>query len=144
MEELPQLISSLAFKKSMKWNPGGANFSRPVRWILAMHGSSALPFISMGLASSSTTRVLRTAAEPRVSVPSADSYESLIRSHGIALSVEGRKESIWAGVMAKAEEVEGVIPDSTKGDLLEEVANLVEAPTIVLGTFSSSFLQLPE
>ena len=109
-----------------------------------MHGSSPLPFISMGLASGSTTRVLRTASHPQVPVPSAEAYESLVRSHGITLGVKERKESIWAGVRAKATEVDGTIPEATRGDLLEEVANLVESPTIVLGTFASTFLQLPE
>lgn len=109
-----------------------------------MHGTSTLPFISMGLASSSFTRVLRTSVDPQVTISSAESYESLIRSYGIALGVNERKELIWTSVTSKAKEVDGVIPESTKGDLLEEVANLVEAPTVVLGTFSSSFLQLPE
>lgn len=42
-----------------------------------------------------------------------------------------------------ASEVGGTIPESTRGDLLVEVTNLVEAPTCVRGTFDPSFLQLP-
>jgi hypothetical protein len=45
---------------------------------------------------------------------------------------------------ARAAAAGGTIPASSRGDLLDEVANLVEAPTVVLGTFSPSFLQLPE
>lgn len=37
----------------------------------------------------------------------------------------------------------GVVPDGTRGDLLEEVTNLVESPTVVLGTFDPTFLSLP-
>ena len=37
----------------------------------------------------------------------------------------------------------GVVPDSTRGDLLSEVANLVEAPAVVRGTFDPAFLELP-
>lgn len=37
----------------------------------------------------------------------------------------------------------GVVPDGTRGDLLEEVANLVESPTLVLGAFDPAFLALP-
>lgn len=37
----------------------------------------------------------------------------------------------------------GVVPDGTRHDLLEEVANLVEAPTVVLGSFDPAFLALP-
>jgi glycyl-tRNA synthetase beta subunit len=38
----------------------------------------------------------------------------------------------------------GVIPESASGDLLDEVANLVESPTVIRGSFDSSFLDLPE
>lgn len=49
-DELPGLVGSLSFKKSMRWNPGGAGsgsvaFSRPMRWLLAMHGDTVLPFV---------------------------------------------------------------------------------------------------
>jgi hypothetical protein len=37
----------------------------------------------------------------------------------------------------------GVIPDSTRHDLLQEVSNLVESPTVVLGGFDPAFLALP-
>jgi hypothetical protein len=37
----------------------------------------------------------------------------------------------------------GVVPDGTRGDLLDEVANLVESPTVVLGGFDPAFLDLP-
>lgn len=36
-----------------------------------------------------------------------------------------------------------MVPASTKDDLLAEVANLVEAPTPVRGSFEPRFLQLP-
>ena len=37
----------------------------------------------------------------------------------------------------------GVVPDGNRGDLLEEVSNLVESPTVVLGSFDPAFLALP-
>ena len=42
-EELGALVSGLAFGRSMRWNSEAA-FSRPVRWLLALHGSRVLPF----------------------------------------------------------------------------------------------------
>jgi glycyl-tRNA synthetase beta subunit len=41
-------------------------------------------------------------------------------------------------------QVGGVIPESASGDLLDEVANLVESPTVIGGAFDAAFLQLPE
>ena len=37
----------------------------------------------------------------------------------------------------------GVVPDGKRHDLLEEVANLVESPTVVLGSLHPAFLTLP-
>lgn len=58
-EELPALIAGLSFKRSMRWN-GKAAFSRPLRWLLALHGSTALPFVYAGLRAGGRTRLLRT------------------------------------------------------------------------------------
>jgi glycyl-tRNA synthetase beta subunit len=41
-------------------------------------------------------------------------------------------------------QVGGVIPQSASGDLLDEVANLVESPTVIRGGFDQAFLELPE
>lgn len=66
--ELPSLIGSLSFKKSMRWNSNGVAYSRPLRWLLAMHGKLPVVFTYGGLEAGSTTRVLRNAAEPIVQV----------------------------------------------------------------------------
>lgn len=47
-DELPALLGSLSFKKSMRWRPDAA-YSRPLRWLLALHGATVLPFSFAGL-----------------------------------------------------------------------------------------------
>ena len=37
-EELPSLIASLHFDKSMRWNKTNIAFSRPIRWLLCLLG----------------------------------------------------------------------------------------------------------
>lgn len=66
-EELTGLVSSLSFKKSMRWNSEVA-FSRPLRWLLALHGDTVLPLTYAGLQGGNVTRVLRNAAQPEVQV----------------------------------------------------------------------------
>jgi glycyl-tRNA synthetase len=41
-------------------------------------------------------------------------------------------------------QVGGVIPESASGDLLDEVSNLVESPSVIRGAFDPAFLELPE
>ncbi|PNW77355.1 hypothetical protein CHLRE_10g433000v5 [Chlamydomonas reinhardtii] len=146
-DELPALVGGLSFKKSMRWSPGtGAAspaFSRPLRWLLALHGDTVLPFVYGTLQAGATTRVLRNAASPTLPVPSAEAYLPALAAAGISLPGAGRAEAIWRDVTAAAARVGGVVPDSTRGDLLEEVTNLVEAPSVVMGSFSPDFLALP-
>lgn len=142
-EELPALIGSISFKKSMRWR-GDTAYSRPMRWLLALHGDVPLPFAYGPLLAGPETRVLRNAAQPQQAVASAEEYQQLLARERITLDLDARRESIWAATTAAAAEVGGSIPESCRGDLLDEVANLVEAPTVVRGAFDPAFLKLPE
>jgi glycyl-tRNA synthetase len=141
-EELPGMVAGLTFRKSMRWR-GDVSYSRPLRWMLAMHGDAVVPFAFAGLVTGATTRLLRNADEPERRVASADDYAHTLVAAGLTLSVESRKNDIWAGVQAAAHGVGGVVPDGCRGSLLSEVANLVESPTVVLGSFDPGFLRLP-
>ena len=44
-DALPQFIANLRFEKSMRWNSTGVTFSRPIRWLLAIHGERVVPFV---------------------------------------------------------------------------------------------------
>eukprot|EP00798_Chlamydomonas_sp_ICE-L_P032510 gene32510-17216_t len=141
--ELPALAASITFKKSMRWGAGDTAFSRPVRSLLALHGSAVLPFSFAGLTATSYTHVLRNSATPEVAVPSAAVYCSVLQANQIQLGLQERKSAIWEAVQKEARSLGGEVPDSCKGDLLDEVSNLVESPTIVAGSFDPSFLVLP-
>ncbi|EFJ48902.1 hypothetical protein VOLCADRAFT_59982 [Volvox carteri f. nagariensis] len=104
-DELPGLVGSLSFKKSMRWNGHGASFSRPMRWLLALHGDVVLPFVYGGLQAARTTRVLRNSPAPELVVSSAETYLPALATAGIALSGSDRAEAIWRDVEAAAANV---------------------------------------
>jgi glycyl-tRNA synthetase len=54
-EELPGLIASLRFPTTMRWNESNVAFSRPIRWLVALHGPQVIP---------SHTRVWSAVASP--------------------------------------------------------------------------------
>lgn len=58
-------------------------------------------------------------------VSSADAYASLLSGAGISLGLQARRDAIWAGVTAAAASAGGHVPESARGDLLDEVTNLV-------------------
>jgi glycyl-tRNA synthetase len=140
-EALPKLVESIKFEKSMRWNDSGVAFSRPIRWYVALLGDQVIPFEYAGVVSGNVSRGLRPYDSPEIKIPSADKYFDVIRESGIVLDKEERKASIVEQVQQAAALVggEAIIEDG----LLNEVTNLVEMPTAVMGGFNPDFLALP-
>jgi len=141
VDALPRLVESIKFEKSMRWNDSGIAFSRPIRWYVALLGDMVIPFEYAGVASGNISRGLRPYGSPDITIPSADKYFDVIREAGILLDKEERKASIVEQVNQAASLVggEAIIEEG----LLNEVTNLIEMPTAVMGGFNEEFLSLP-
>jgi glycyl-tRNA synthetase len=140
-EALPGLVAGISFTKSMRWNESGVAFSRPIRWFVALLGETVIPFEYAGVVSGNVTRGLRPYDSPEIEIHSADKYFDLIREAGIVIDGEERKALIVEQVKQAAASIKGeaIIDDK----LLDEVTNLVEKPTAVLGSFNEEYLTLP-
>ncbi len=139
---LPDLIASLRFSLSMRWNATNIAFSRPVRWIVALLGDSVIPFEYAGVNSGCTSRGLRPLRSPEIVIRRAEDFFALMEANSIVVDVEKRRQMIRQQVDKLAAEVGGRIPDDP--GLLDEVTNLVECPTALLGAFEPDYLELPK
>jgi glycyl-tRNA synthetase len=140
-EQLPELIASITFGKSMRWNFTNVAFSRPIRWLLALYGENVVPFEYAGLIAGNITRGLRFIEPLEISVSNPDQYFETLAKQGIILDPEARKAAVEEQINAIAFEAGGEIhPDP---DLLTEVTHLVEAPTALRGDFNPRHLELP-
>jgi glycyl-tRNA synthetase len=140
-EALPELVGSIRFGQSMRWNDPTLAFSRPIRWLLAFHGEALIPFSYAGLVSNKTTRGLRFLGEGDLEVKSAADYFKLLEDQGLILDQEKRRERIQNDLDHLAGSVGGeVVPDPA---LLTEVTHLVEAVTPLMGEYDEKFLDLP-
>ncbi|MDO9300783.1 MAG: glycine--tRNA ligase subunit beta, partial [Anaerolineales bacterium] len=143
VDALPKLVESIKFDKSMRWNDSSVAFSRPIRWYVALLGDMVIPFEYAGVASGNISRGLRPYGSPEIKIPSADreAYFDIIREAGILLDKEERKASIVEQVNQAASLIGGqaIIDEG----LLNEVTNLIEMPTAVMGGFNEEFLTLP-
>ena len=142
VQMVPELLASLKFPKSMRWNASGVTFSRPIRWIVALLGDQVVPFEYAGLHSGRVTRGIRPLGGLDITIAAADEYFAKIRANHIMLDVAERQEHIASEVAKLAASVGGRVPDDPA--LLREVANLVEWPTPLLGYFEEEYLQLPQ
>jgi glycyl-tRNA synthetase len=146
---LPELIAELRFQKSMRWNTSNVAFSRPIRWLVALHRDAVIPFKYAGLASGRTSRSSRPQGSPEFEIAQADEYLPLLTKRSIVADPEERRALIAEQAVQLAQSAEGHIPDdlldSRKGlSLLDEVTNLVEHPTPLLGHFEEEYLELPD
>jgi glycyl-tRNA synthetase len=140
-DALPGLISSLRFDKSMRWNRSNVYFSRPIRWLLALFGQRIISFAYAGVQSGRLTRGLRNCQPAEFSVTNVEQYFRHMDEQGIILEKSRRLSLIQQQVETLAAEVKGcTLPDPS---LYSEIANLVEAPTCMLGSFEAGFLNLP-
>ncbi len=140
---LPEVVAELRAEKNMRWNAPGLSFARPIRWILALLGEHVIPLTVSTILSGRTTRTHRAAAEPVLSVPSADDYLPLLAQRGIVADGEERRRVIRMASTELATRVGGVIDFSGEKSLLTEIVNLVEQPAPILGHFDEKYLELP-
>jgi glycyl-tRNA synthetase len=138
---LPDLIAGIRFEKPMRWNASNVVFSRPIRWLLALHGEHAVQFEYASLKSGNSTRGLRFIQPTVFPVESAEAYFQAIDELGIILDVDERKQEIIAQVSTLASQVDCEVAEDAA--LLSEVTNLVEAPQALRGTFDPAHLNLP-
>jgi glycyl-tRNA synthetase len=138
---LPELIASLRFGKNMRWNESNVAFSRPIRWLVALLGDAVIPFEYAGVASGRISRGPRPAGSLEFEIARAEEYTGLLVQHHIVADVAERRAIIAEQAKALAQSVGGRIPDDPA--LLDEVADLVEQPTSLLGHFEEAYLKLP-
>jgi len=142
-ESLPGLLGELSFAKSMRWTRRPVTFSRPVRWLLALRGPEIVPFAFAGVASGRMTHGLRGAAPASAEVPAAAEYLDTLARLGVSADIDQRRAAIQQTASRLAWEAGGRVPEAATGDLLDEVTNLVERPTPILGRFDPRYLALP-
>ncbi len=139
---LSALPGQITFGRGMRWNSPEA-FSRPVRWLVALWGEQIIPCTYSCVAAGRSSRGLRNAPQPTFEIPHADQYERLLAEQQIVLHHDRRRELVLQQARQLAVEVGGRIPPQLEADLAGEVANLVESPLALRGSFEESYLSLP-
>jgi glycyl-tRNA synthetase len=139
-ELLPALIARLQFEKTMRWNQTGVAFSRPIRWLVALLGEAVVPFEYAGLSSGRASQGLRPLGSPQLVISDASSYLRRMRSAHIEADPARRRADILRQVRRLARQAGGQVADL---GVLNEVTNLVERPTALLGSFEPDYLKLP-
>ncbi len=138
---LPNLVAQIKFDKTMRWNNTNIAFSRPVRWLVALLGDVVIPFEYAGVSSGRTTVGARGDGSPPIKIKRAGDYIDVLCNQHILADMDERRAVIQKQIARLAESVGGEIPEMP--GLLDQVTNMVEQPTALLGRFEDQYLALP-
>ncbi|AMW31040.1 glycine--tRNA ligase subunit beta [Arthrospira platensis] len=144
-ELIRQWINRLEGKRFMRWGDGDIRFPRPIRWLVTLLDKEILPLSipngSETISSDRHSQGHRVLHPNSVSIAEATEYAETLGKAFVEVDPQTRKTAIANQVKVAANSVggEAEIPE----DLLNEVVNLVEWPTAVVGTFDGEFLVLP-
>lgn len=127
--------------RSQRWGSERATFVRPIRWICCLFGTEVVPVAYADVVSGSTTRGHRVLSPGEHMVDTAASYEQVLEAAHV-LSAERREQVIRDGI-ARVEDELGVTVD-TPAKIFDEVVNLCEWPTVLVGHFDEEFLAVPQ
>ncbi|MEE0027285.1 MAG: glycine--tRNA ligase subunit beta, partial [Atopobiaceae bacterium] len=128
--------------RSQRWGSEHQTFVRPIRWICALLGDEVVPVRYADVTSGNTTRGHRVLAAGEHVVPEPAAYEQVLKD-AFVLGEARRAEVIREGIAALEAERGGARVDTPKGTF-DEVVNLCEWPTVVVGEFDEEFLAVPQ
>ncbi len=147
-ELLPQLITSLSFPKSMRWNETGLKFARPIRWLVAVYTGRVVPFQVAGVVTGNRTLGHRfltgfgRSSRQGLAVKDGTSYLRLLEQHGVVPDPDTRRAMILDQIETLATSAHGALHRDE--DLLEQAVYTVEYPRAILGTFDPQYLSVPK
>ena len=142
-EHLPKEVANIYWPKNMYWRKPNERFVRPVRWIVTMIDSQAIPLEFDGIQAGSNSRGHRILSDGEVALSQAGSaYIDSLRAAKVLGRAE-REEQIRKALDAATRTIPGARWREDKM-LLDSVVNLTEYPSAILGSFDPQFLALPE
>lgn len=126
---IPELLESLYLPVSMRWMDGSHNFIRPVHSILSLYGSDLIAFNIFGIDSSK----FKHSADLNV-------YKNFLKKEEVVIDGFERKNII----LKKIKYFEDACNEKVlQGEnLLNESANIVENPRVILGCFDPGFIDI--
>ncbi|MEO0455063.1 MAG: glycine--tRNA ligase subunit beta [Cyanobacteria bacterium P01_A01_bin.114] len=144
-ELIPQWVLGLEGKRFMRWGDGDLKFPRPIRWLVLLLNRQVLPLtLENGSKTCTSDRISeghRVLHPEPIALEQAEDYVSALQKAFVEVSPDRRKTQILAQIEAAAKSVNGTAV--INADLLDEVTNLVEWPTAVVGQFDEAFLEIP-
>ncbi len=136
-----EALKALPIPKPMRWGNYDFSFVRPVHWLVILHGEQVIDVEIFGIKSGRFSRGHRFMAPEKFDVVSADLYATKLLERKVIADPFIRRKKV-ATVVEQAVAKLG-LAYVEPAELVAEVANLVEWPVAIHGTFDRAFLDVP-
>lgn len=144
-EALNDAIDELPIPKVMAYQlPDGATvkFVRPAHGLVALHGKDEIRITALGLQANRITHGHRFMGQGEIAITDAEAYEATLAKEGMVIvDFANRRTMIDDLLQAEAKKQQATL--GSYEDLLDEVTALVEHPSVYVGAFDASFLEVP-
>ncbi|MFP2931267.1 glycine--tRNA ligase subunit beta [Pyxidicoccus sp. 3LG] len=140
-DALHTAVHSINFRKSMRWADVDVAFARPVQWLVALLGGDVLSVVFGDVKSGRTTYGHRFLSPGAIELKSPGDYEAALEKAHVVADVAKRRALLVERLAAAAKQAGGQLLDDAA--LVDQVTNLVEQPSPVVGTFEARHLDLP-
>jgi glycyl-tRNA synthetase beta chain len=126
----------------MRWGDLDFRFARPIRWVVSLLDGEVLPLTLAEAGAGRQSRGHRFLSQGAFTLAHAADYEAELEKQFVVVDQAKRKALIRKLIAEEAERGGCLVePDE---ELLEEVTYLLEWPTALIGSFSESYLEMPE
>jgi glycyl-tRNA synthetase beta chain len=142
VQKVEDALKALPIPKVMRWGTGEAQFARPVHGLVMMHGKRVVPGKVLDTASGNVTSGHRFMGAAGIRLTNADNYEQALKKGFVIADFAKRRAEIDKQLQAEAKHLGASLGDYQS--LLDEVAALVEFPSVYVCEFEASFLEVPQ
>jgi glycyl-tRNA synthetase beta chain len=140
---LPELVLGLSGSHFMYWGESTIKFSRPIRWLVSLWDENHLTMQFGTLSSGNTSHGHRVLGNPSIKLSHPSQYLDILEKEGkVIADLHQRQALIWDALQKAGQKLGGRVPENP--DLLETVTQLVEYPSVVVGSFEKRFLEIPQ
>ncbi|MCO6530678.1 glycine--tRNA ligase subunit beta [Lactobacillus sp.] len=138
---MSDIIKAMTFPTKMRWDSHDFEFVRPIHWLVSLFGSDVIPVKILDITAGRKTEGHRFLGDSMVLANTAD-YEDALKDQFVIVDAKKRKEMIVDQMNQLVKENNWQI--KMDQNLLEEVTNLVEYPTVFAGSFDKKYLEMPQ
>ncbi|GBG95021.1 glycyl-tRNA synthetase beta chain [Ligilactobacillus salitolerans] len=141
LQGVDSVITAMRFPTMMRWSTNSFEYVRPIRWLVCLLDDAVIPVQVLTIKADRISAGHRFLGQD-IQLSSAADYPELLLTEKVIADAQQRKEMITKQIneLAAQHNWEIVIDP----DLLEEVNNLVEYPTVFAGKFAEEYLSLPD